>query len=141
MLALFFFWRAAQVTDWRAIAPIGRRSGYVMRPRRLLWMGLLAVAPTLLFFFQALFVDYRLMAALQDDETQYLLLTRHLGYTLLAQHFPLPLFQFTVNGVTDRLVDDVPPRRRSDHTKHGHDGTEDSHRSCVESHGGLHLPV
>ncbi len=104
MLALFFFWRGAQVTDWRAIAPIGRRSGYVMRPRRLLWMSLLAIAPSLLFFFQALFVDYSLMAALQDDETQYLLLTRHLGYTLLAQHFPLPLFQFTVNGVTDRLT-------------------------------------
>jgi len=103
ILALCFFWQGVRVADWPALAPLGNRSGAVMRPRRLIWMSLLALSPALLALFQLLFVDYSLMATLQDNENQYLLLTRHLGYRVASQHFSLQVLHFSISGVGNRF--------------------------------------
>ncbi len=70
----------------------------------LMWMGWLSISPSLLFLFQFVLVDFRLVSALAAQENQSLLIRNHLGYHLANQHIALRSFQFGTATLGDRLV-------------------------------------
>lgn len=89
--------------NWSALAQ-GAAPSRRLAPRALAWLALGALAPALLFLFQALFVDMRLIATLAAQENDHLLIALHLGYKVSPQHFKMIPFEVATATPLDRLT-------------------------------------
>jgi tetratricopeptide (TPR) repeat protein len=94
----------------RALAALdGRRLGAWWQPRplerpALAGLAALSLSIPLLFVFQFLIVDWRLVISVADQENDSLLLRLHLGYQLPDQHFPALPFAVGVATLGQRLT-------------------------------------
>jgi len=89
--------------NWSELAQ-GAAPSRRLAPRALAWLTLGALLAPLLFLFQALFVDMRLIATLAAQENDHLLIALHLGYKVAPQHFKMIPFEVPTAAPLDRLT-------------------------------------
>ena len=99
LCALLVFYRV--FTHWRLRSNPPAQTHYVLLPKL---VGLLCLAPVLLFILQYLFVDIQGIDTLAQHETQMLLIQQHFGYNTLHQLLPLKPFTSSSVGVAANIV-------------------------------------
>ena len=89
--------------NWKALAA-GAAPARRLSWRALALLTLGGLLTPLLFLFQALFVDMRLITTLAAQENDHLLIALHLGYKIAPQHFKLIPFEVQTATPLDRLT-------------------------------------
>lgn len=105
LIALLVLLRILSAVGWSRVRPEHRRPWLrPLRARSLILMGWVATSITLLFLFQFVFVDFKLVRDLADQETQLLLIRTYVGYPMATTLLPITAFGFSIASPLDRLL-------------------------------------